>query len=142
MRLSKGITRRKTWRFSILILSLLIAGCSHTPEEEYSAHTKETTVPADAEIYWKWAEDRISGMLLENESIERIYTYKGYELFSDEWYDQISRLTDPYLYVFFCGWKDTTNTSSDNSPEQDLTFMNVEYPRRAGDFKNYFVFSV
>ena len=142
MRLSKGITRRKTWGFSILILSLLIAGCSHTPKEEYSAHTIDTAVPADAEIYWEWAEDRISGMLLENESIEKICTYKGYELFSDEWYDQISRLTDPYLYVFFCGWKDTTNISPDNSPEQDLTFMSVESPRRAGDFKDYFVFSV
>ena len=48
------------------------------------------------------AEDWISGMPLEKKSIERIITYKSYELFSDERYEQNSRLTEPYLYAFFC----------------------------------------
>lgn len=143
------ITGRKTWAISILMLTLLIAGCGQSSEEEYSEPPQSAAVQEaeeerdDSDIYWELAENWISDMLLENECIELGFIHESHELFSDEWYDSgSSRLTDPYLYVFSCQWKDKTKASSDNSYEQDLTFLGVEHPRRAGDYKGYFIFSV
>ena len=151
MKLDEYMAGRKTWGIGILMLSLLIAGCGQTLEEEPSAPSQTAAAQEaeeerdDSDIYWEWAEDWISDMLLENESIEMCFINEGHELFSDEWYDSSSlgdRLTEPWLYVFSCQWTDKTEASSANFPEQDLTFLGVEYPRRAGDYKGWFIFSV
>lgn len=151
MKWNKCIAGKKTRVISILILFLTTAGCEQISETEPAASRQSVITQEikeerdDADIYWEWAEDWISGMLLENESIEKSFTSEGHELFSDEWYDNGSfdgRLTDPYLYVFSCEWKDKTQVSLQDPPEQDLTFLGVENPRRAGDYKGYFIFSI
>lgn len=143
MNYNEFTTGIKTFIMSLLILSLLITGCGQTSEEEYAVITLETEESQnDLDIYWSWAEDWLSDMLLENESIERRYIKESYELFSDEWYEHGSRLTEPYLYVFSCAWRDTNKTSPDDFPEQDDTFYSVEFPRRSGDYKGYFIFSI
>ena len=81
-------------------------------------------------------------MLLKNESIERVSTRTGYELFSDEWYACGDRLTDSYLYMFPCTWRDAAKTNPNSYPEEDLTYMALETQRRGGDYKGYFIFSV
>lgn len=153
MRMKSGgnMTGRKIWGIGILALALLLAGCSsgREPEAEPSAAPQPAATQEveeerdDSDIYWEWAQDWISDMLLENECIKRDFSHEAHELFSDEWYDEIwGRLTDPYLYVFMCEWRDETKISLREPLEHDLTFLGVEDPRRAGDYKGYFIFSV
>lgn len=154
MNLVEGRIKRIIGVIIILALAVLAAICGWTVEEERYAAQKEaekgnTDIGKmteeernEADIYWELAKARISDMLLENESIQRESVRKGYELFSDEWYAHEHRLTNPYLYMFPCMWYDETKTDPSKSPEEDLTYMGVEHPHRAGDHKGYFIFSV
>lgn len=140
MKWDEYMTGRKRWGIHILIFLLLIAGCGQTSQEDHSDATQKVEETRnDSDIYWEWAEEWISGMLLENEYIDRGVTNEGHELFSKEWYanSMHNRLTEPYLYVFLCKWKDTTKIY-----ERDLTFLDVEAPRRSGDDKDSFLFSI
>ncbi len=155
MKSGEGTAGRKIGGIICLLgLSLLAARCGWNAEKERYAARCETEKASpeteqeteeereDADIYWELARERISSMLLKNESIERVSTRTGYELFSDEWYACGDRLTDSYLYMFPCTWRDAAKTNPDSYPEEDLTYMALETPRRGGDYKGYFIFSV
>ncbi len=159
-----GMTGRKMCRAGLLAAVLLLTGCGQTPEQqemgrgesaawrgpatgqeselewESAAAQESGEGSRDSDIYWELAQNLLSDMLLEGETIERGVTNKGRELFSDEWYENAEfggRLTDPFLYVFVCTWQNRSEFSM-----SDTTYMGVEHPRRAGDYDGYFVFSV
>lgn len=154
-----GRTGRKIRRAGLLAAALLLAGCSRSSEDstgqqesaawrgsvteqewETEAAWEDGEERNDSDIYWELAQDLLSDMLLEGETVEGGIANKGRELFSDEWYDNAEfggRLTDDYLYVFECIWRDGVEFATD-----DMTFFDVEYPRRAGDSEGWFVFSV
>lgn len=166
MKLDECMAGRKRRWIGIGVLFLLLTGCAQISEKENAVPERESGAQSgvtqsavmrpsimqeaeeerdDAEIYWEWAEEWISGMLLENERIEMGDINEGHELFSDEWYDNSNfdgRLTDPYLYVFVCQWKDENQIAPGAPLEQDRTFLSVEDPRRAGDYKGRFIFSI
>lgn len=154
MKLNGSRIKRIIGLISILVLAFLAARCGWNAEKERFAARREAEEERsdirqeteeernEADIYWELAKERISGMLLENESIGRESVREGCELFSDEWYAKGSRLTDSYLYLFPCAWYDETKTGPGSLHENDLTYMRVEGGHRAGDFVGYFVFSV
>lgn len=151
MNLDEGRIKRIIGAIAILVLALLAARYGWIAEKERSAARREAEQERsdirqeaeeernEADIYWEVAKARISGMLLENESIERDSVREGHELFSDEWYAIGDRLTDPYLYLFPCEWYDKTKSGS---RYHDITYTGAEGGHRAGDYEGYFIFSV